>query len=263
MAVKILKYRVLKNGKYRLTLEDGRMVDLYDEIILKHNLLIDKQIDDIDTLVVDSASMDAYYKGIRYLGHRLHTENELKDYLVSKEFEWPVVLNAVGRIKKEGYIDDRLYAKAFVHDQLLVNNHGYSRILGDLKQKGVDEEYAREFLDKVSDDVWKDKIDKIIKKKIKSNKSYGYIVFKDKLYFDLYGMGYSKELIGPFLNKLYTERENIEKDDNNLIKNFDMLERRYSKKYKNSALKAKIITTLMRKGYRYKDIEKVLQKKYM
>ena len=46
--MKILKYKKKKNGMYELELDNGVIVDTYEEVILAHNLLITKNINDID-----------------------------------------------------------------------------------------------------------------------------------------------------------------------------------------------------------------------
>ena len=43
--MKIQKIKKLKSGKYKLELEDGTSIQLYDEVILNHNLLFHKEID--------------------------------------------------------------------------------------------------------------------------------------------------------------------------------------------------------------------------
>lgn len=51
--MKILKYKKKKNGMYELELDNGVIVDTYEEVILAHNLLITKNINDIDYISIE------------------------------------------------------------------------------------------------------------------------------------------------------------------------------------------------------------------
>ena len=42
--MKIIKYTKLKNSQYKIILENGTEVKLYDDVILKENLLLTKEI---------------------------------------------------------------------------------------------------------------------------------------------------------------------------------------------------------------------------
>ena len=43
--MKIEHIKKLKSGKYKIDLENGTSISLYDEVILKYNLLYHKEID--------------------------------------------------------------------------------------------------------------------------------------------------------------------------------------------------------------------------
>ena len=41
----IEKYKKLSNGKYRVMLDNGTIMDIYEDVIVKNNLLYKKEID--------------------------------------------------------------------------------------------------------------------------------------------------------------------------------------------------------------------------
>ena len=43
--MKILKYKKKRNGQYEIELESGTSMVLYEEVILKYELLLNKSID--------------------------------------------------------------------------------------------------------------------------------------------------------------------------------------------------------------------------
>ena len=52
--MKILKYKKMSNGRYKVSLENMDLL-LYEEVILKYNLLITKEI---DPLMIEDISQD-------------------------------------------------------------------------------------------------------------------------------------------------------------------------------------------------------------
>ena len=54
---------------YELELDNGVIVDTYEEVILAHNLLITKNINDIDYISIekDNKYYDCYYKALKLI----------------------------------------------------------------------------------------------------------------------------------------------------------------------------------------------------
>ena len=44
--MRILKYKKISSGKYQITLDDNRELKLYEDVILKYELLLKKDISD-------------------------------------------------------------------------------------------------------------------------------------------------------------------------------------------------------------------------
>ena len=55
----IIKIKKLKNGKYKITLNNGEILELYDDVILKNNILFKKEIS--DELLNDVNKDNNYY----------------------------------------------------------------------------------------------------------------------------------------------------------------------------------------------------------
>ena len=80
--MKIGKYTKLKSNKYSVEI-DGISVKLYDDVIVKYELLRRKEIDDnlFKEMTEYNDRLEAYYKALKYISKKLRTEKEIEKYL--------------------------------------------------------------------------------------------------------------------------------------------------------------------------------------
>ena len=100
--MKILKFSKKKKGLYEVYLEDNTKYLLYEEIILKYELLLTKEIPakQVSKILHDNNICHAYAKALRYLNYKARTKMEIYKYLNDYE---PSIRDAViDRLTKEG-----------------------------------------------------------------------------------------------------------------------------------------------------------------
>jgi regulatory protein len=252
--MKIGKYTKMKSNKYKVEI-DGEVIKLYDDVIVKYELLRKKEIDEdlFDEIVEYNDGLEAYYKALKYITNKMRTEKEIHDYL-RKDYSRSVVANTIDRLKENGYINKELYLKAFLNDRVNLSNDGPNKIRKDLIKLGYSEDEIRNPIDKIDDNVWLDKIDGIVKRKIKSNKSYGNNKLKEKIHYELSNLGYYKWMIDDIIFK-----NDFTIDDNIIRKEYNKLYTRLSKKYEGSNLDYQIKMKLLQKGFYLEDVEKVIK----
>ena len=83
----------------------------------------------------------AYVTALRSLAQRRLTEAQLWSRLERKGFEDDEIVEAVARCKRDGYLDDRLYAELYVSGTRKAV--GDARMVAALTAKGIDREIAR------------------------------------------------------------------------------------------------------------------------
>ena len=96
------------------------------------------------------------------------------------------------------YLNDEVYIKSFINDKINLSNIGPYKIklelMSDFKEEKIEEE-----LSKISEEIWIEKIKKIISKKEKLNNKLSAVALKKKIKNDLINLGYDIKLIDSYL----------------------------------------------------------------
>ena len=138
----IEKYTKLKGGQYKLNLDDGTNVLLHEDLILKYNLLIIKEVtrEQLDELLEENTSYIAYSLCLDYLKTKMRSKKEIKEYLLKKEVKEEFINNAIDILSNQGYLNDEVYCKAFINDRINLSSDGPFKIKENLLKLGIDEQ---------------------------------------------------------------------------------------------------------------------------
>lgn len=247
--MKIIKYKKIRN-KYRVYL-DTEEVDLYENIILKYNLLLKKEIDSklLDKIKDDNKKEEAYEKALSYINIKMRSKKEIEKYLIKKEYNSSLVTDIVNRLENLGLINDELYLKAYISDKFNLTNDGPNKIKYSLLDLGINENLVEKYIYDITEQGIKDKLNRLIDKKIPTIKNCSGNVLKFKLVNYFTNLGYDKYMIENILDTKELKNNNGEKE-------YIKLYNKYSKKYTGYELENKIRQMLYQKGYDYNEIKK-------
>lgn len=248
--MKIIKFKKDKNNIYKIYFDDDVAISLYDDVIVKYNLLVNKEMDinKFNEIVQYNSFLDGYYKSIKYINKKMRTELEIRKYLIKLDIKEKDINDIIKLLYKDGYLNKEVYYKAFINDRYNLSSDGPLKVSKELVKLGYNENDFKEYLYSFN---WDEKINKLLDKKIKLNHKLSNNMFKIKLLNDLVKLGYQKSSVMMVLdNMIFSDDYKILEYELNKIKN------KYSVKYSGNELEYKVINYLFKKGFNLSDIKR-------
>lgn len=252
--LKINKIKKLNSGKYKIEFDNNEKLVTYDDVILKNNLLFNKNVDSetLTNIVSDNEYYDIYNKCIKYISVKMRSQKEIEEYIKKnkcEDFKDKIVLE----LKNRGLINDSIFIKSYISDRMNLSTAGPDKIRSELLGHNINLNEINEELSKISKEEIYDKLSKLIIKKVKNNNKYSIYHLKQKIIGEMITLGYSKDDILFILDNI-----NIN-DDQAIKKEYDKQYRNLSKKYSGDELNFRIKQKLYQKGFSQTDINNILE----
>lgn len=195
--MKIEKYELTKKNKYNVYLSNGEVLTLDERVITANELLLKKDLNEemYDKVTNENKVYEMMDSAIKYIGIRLRSIKEIKDYLRKKYEEPELIEVTINKLIKLGYLDDNKFTKAFIKDKLKFTSMGDYKIKLELEHLGVSHEVIEENISMIDENFLEDKMKKQIDKMIRTNKKYEGNLLKNKIYTHLVSTGFNKEKV--------------------------------------------------------------------
>lgn len=240
--MKIIKYTKKGLNKYELLLEDNTKITLYEDLILKEELLLKKEIDDIESLIKKNNDYSLYDLSIKFISRRVRSIKETKDYLYTKSDNTELIEDIINTLINNNMLDDEYFTKCYINDHINLSNDGPYKIIEYLESNNISSKIYSKYLKYDKDLIYK-KINKYIERNLKTNKKSNY-VFKNKMIINLMNLGFNKEDIEYCLKDYSIDEKELKEQEELKIRN------KLSKKYSGYELECKIKEKLYQKGYK-------------
>ena len=243
--MKIEKFIKDKTNKYKVII-DSDEYKLYDDTIIKYHLLTKKDINkkELDEVLSYNEELTSYYESIKYINRKMRCEKEIREYLKKKDISKDIINKTIKLLYDNKFLNDELYLKAYINDKINLSHEGPIKIKKELINLGYDEESINDQLNTISSDIWNDRIDSIISKRINTNKKDSAYMLKNKIIIYLVNLGYYKEDVLSILNRYdIIDKEIYEKEKE---KAYNQL----SKKYSGYELDKRVKMKLYQKGFK-------------
>ena len=248
--MKIIKYKKTTKGRYKIYLDDGRELLLYEDVILKFNLLLKKEILEKDIMEIElfNQECDVYHVGLESINRRFKSTYDLKEALLKKEYPYELVEKAISKLLDQGYLNDRSFAKSYINNQIITTNKGPYKIRRELIEHRVDSNIIDEEIEVFDEETQLEKIKKVANRLYNSNRNRGGVVLKKKIVNDLVNLGYDTSVISGCVNEFdFSNGKDIAK------KEYEKLYNKLSRKYEGYELNRRIKEKLYQKGLYYED----------
>ena len=203
--MKIEKYEKIGALKYRLYLDNGEVIDTYDDVILENELLLKKELDAhlYNKILIDTNLQEYYNACVKYIQTRLRSTKEIDDYLKRKQVTEEDRIFIIEKLTKKGLLNDKYFTKCFIHDKLKFTNMGEYRIINELKKLIISTPIIEENKYLFNEEIIQEKINKKIEKAIKSNHKLDNYKLRNKLYNSLLRDGYTPSQVISSLNQYF------------------------------------------------------------
>lgn len=146
-----IKQNVKNKNKVSVFADGEFLCSVTAEAVVKMRIKVGDEIDNqklADTLF-DSDCQTAFAKAVDNVCKSMKTQSQVQKYLFDKGFSSAVVQNTIEKMKEYRYVDDSEYVKSYVHTYQ--QTKGKKRIVFELKQKGIEQEYIN-LIDDLIDD---------------------------------------------------------------------------------------------------------------
>ena len=252
--MEITKFKKMSKGRYNVYFDNLDKLVIFDEVILKYNLLSNKNIDlkKLKLILKENEEFEAFNLAIDYIKLKQRTENEISNYLLKKNFNEKIICSVVNRLKKLNLLNELIYIQSFINDRINLTNHGPEKIKKDLIDKGFLEKDINNYLGNIDNIIFINKIKKIIEKSVRINKKYSSIKLKNNIKNNLYKLGYDIDMINDNLNF------DIKIDNKLILDAYKKIENKYNKKFKGDKLLLKIKNEMFKLGYEFYDYKDLI-----
>ena len=205
MSMKIDKYEKIGSGKYRLYLSNGEVIDTYDEVILKNDLLLKNDISSslYARILSESEIASAYQACVKYITVRIRSVKEIRDYLGRKNVALKDIDEVIDRLIKDKLLDDEYFTECFIKDKINFSSMGEYKIIAELKKHNISSDIINKYSYLWDWDVMVPRIEKYVDKQINSNKKLDKYKLRNKIYMYLLNQGYSSDMVVFVLNQKF------------------------------------------------------------
>ena len=254
--MKINKITKMKDSKYKIEI-DTETIITYDNVILENELLYKKSIDSnlYKKILSDTLFYEVYNKTVKYIMKRLRSEKEIRIYLTKYDISSSDKNKIIDKLKSINLINDKNYLKAYINDQIYLSKNGINKIKNDLLDNNIPIDLIESELSKIDNSIMDERLEKLILKRIKTNKKYSENELRNRILNEVIKLGYSKEKAQIIIEN------NIVVDSNIIDKEYNKIYSKLSKKYTGSELKNKIKQKLYSKGFSIEEINILIENK--
>ncbi|MBR3841067.1 MAG: RecX family transcriptional regulator [Erysipelotrichales bacterium] len=229
----------------------------YDSNIQKGKTIPRKQIDEY---IKESIYNRAYVAAIKFMATKDRTRKEMYDFLCQKtELDIKSINDMIDGFENSDYIDDERYVEHEI-ESMKVSLFGRKKIIADLVKKGIPYEMVQDKLADETDDFYIESAVKVIENTLPSMVSKNTNKTKLLIQQKLERMGYNNGIIYEAMRNFEFEKSS-EIELALLSKEYEKQYERLAKKYSGYELKSKLITTLIRKGFEYSQVDEMIKER--
>ncbi len=135
------RYNIFVDGEYSFSLDELQLV--------QYGIHSGQEIDEakLAELQAESDFGKNYIRAVDLISRRLRSEREIRDYAGRKQWSKDNTERVIARLHNRGYLNDSVFARAFVRSRRSTRKYSRRRIERDLVNKGISHRIIQQVLD--------------------------------------------------------------------------------------------------------------------
>ena len=103
--MKLIKFKKIGLDKYKVFFDETELI-LYEDVILKYNLLTTHDIDlqKIEKIIEENKYYEVYNMALKYIAIKLRSKNEIISFLEKKDIESKLIKVFIKSLKAQKYL---------------------------------------------------------------------------------------------------------------------------------------------------------------
>ena len=248
------RYNIFVDDKYEFAVDENTLI----KFGLTKGTVLEQH--DIDEITYQDEIAKAFNKALGYLSFQMRSEYEVKKKLLDAGHGEAVVMEAIHKLEKLGFLNDESYSKALLETKKRTMKKGPRAIRQDMQKKGIDKSLQDKVLHSYSHEEQVALALELAQKEVRGGARKTPAQIKQKIQDQLMRKGYSFSIVSEVL-----EQVTLEKDDDEWESLIDgqgeKIWRKYSTKLTGSDLKMKVKQALYQKGFPVEIIQRFIEMK--
>ncbi|MFO7318060.1 MAG: recombination regulator RecX [Bacilli bacterium] len=248
--------------RYNIYLNDEYAFSVDESTLIKFGLTKGKILDpfEMDEIAYEDEIAKAFNRALHFLSYQMRSEFEVKKKLLDAGFGESVVLEAIQKLKKLGFLNDESYSKALLETKKKTAKKGPMAIKQDLKKKGIDKNTMEKALESYTHEEQLQLAMQLAEKTVKMNPKKTPAQIKQKIQDTLIRKGYSFEIVNEILDQIELERDDDEWYELIAVQG-EKIWNKYVRKFEGKQLELKVKQALYQKGFPIEMIDRFIDEK--
>lgn len=250
------RYNIFLDEKYAFSVDEG--------IIIQYGLTKGKTLDDmtIGEINFDDEVSRAYNRALSFLSYQMRSEHEVHQKLLKEEFGEAVIMEAIQKLIRLGFLNDQSYSRALTETKKRTSKKGPKAIIQDLKQKGIDAKLQQQMLEDFSEAEQLKLALELAEKKIRQEHNKTPNQLKQKIQEFLMRKGYDFSIVKQVIAKVEADLEPPESEWTTLVETQgEKIWNKVSRKYEGYEVRMRVKQALYQKGFPSEVIDQYIEMK--
>lgn len=248
------RFNVFLNNKYAFS--------VHESVLVKFELRKDMVLEDwsLGEMLYEEEVSKAFNRALHYLGFRMRSEYEVKEKLLELEYGESVILEAIAKLKRLGFLDDEKFSEALLETRKNTSKKGPRAIQQELQKKGISKEMQANVMESFTEEDQLKVAIEIVQKEARKNRVLSPRQNEQRIQNSLLRKGYSFAIIKEALQSIDLGIDEDEWED--VIQSVGgKAWRRYSSKYSGYDRSRRVKQAMYQKGIPLDRIDQFIEMK--